>query len=46
MRRSRKLKKAKVVPVKAGATGKMTKNHTEILKIQAIPMGAHLVVVG
>ena len=46
MRRSRKLKKAKVVPVKAGATGMMTKNLTEILNIGAIPLGAHLVVAG
>ena len=32
VKRSWKLKNAKVVPVKAGATGMMTKNLTEILK--------------
>ena len=32
VKRSWKLKNAKVVPVKAGATGMMTRNLTEILK--------------
>ena len=44
MRRSWKLKNAKVVPVRAGPTGMMTKNLTEILNIGAIPLSAHLVV--
>ena len=46
MRRSWKLKNAKVVPVIAGPTGLMTKNLTEILNIGAILLGAHLVVSG
>jgi len=45
VRRSWKLKNAKVVPVIAGPTG-MTNNLTEILNIGAIPLGAHLVVAG
>ena len=46
VKRSWKLKNAKVVPVIAGPTGMMTKNLTEILNIGAIPLGAHLVVAG
>ena len=46
VRRSWKLKNAKVVPVKAGPTGMMTKNLVEILYIGAIPLGTHLVVAG
>ena len=46
VRRSWKLKNAKVVPVRAGATGMMTKNLTEILNIGVVPLGAHLVVAG
>ena len=39
VKRSWKLKNAKVVPVIAGAAGIMTKNLTEILNIGAIPLG-------
>ena len=46
VRRSWKLKNVNVVPVIAGPTGKMTKNLTDILNIEAIPLGAHLVVAG
>ena len=46
MRRSCKLKNAKVAPVIAGPTGMMTKNLTEILNIGAIPLGTYLVVAG
>ena len=46
VRRSRKLKNAKVVSVIAGVTGMMTKNLTEKLNIGAIPLSAHLVVAG
>ena len=46
MRRSWKLKNAKVVPVIAGRTGMMTKNLTEILNIGAVPLGTQLVVAG
>ena len=46
MRRSWKLKNAKVVPEIAGPTGMMTKNLTEILNIGAIPLGDHLVLAG
>ena len=46
VKRSWKLKNAKVVSVIAGLTGMMTKNVTEILNIGEIPMGAHLVVAG
>ena len=46
VKRSCKLKNAKVVPVIAGATGMMTKNLTIILNIGAVSLGAHLVVVG
>ena len=46
VRKSWKLKNAKVVPMKAGHTGMMTKNLTEILNIGDIPLGTHLVVAG
>ena len=46
VRRSWKLKNAKVVPLIAGRTGMMTKNLTEILNIGAVPRGAHLIVAG
>ena len=46
VKRSWKLKNAKVVPVIAGATGMITNNLTEILNMGAIPLGAHLVAAG
>ena len=46
VRRSWKLKNAKVISVIAGPTGMMSKNLTEILNTGAIPLGAHLVVAG
>ena len=46
VKRSWKLKNAKVAPVIAGPTGLMTKNLTEILNIGAIPLDAHLVAAG
>ena len=46
VRRSWKLKNAKVVPVISGPTGMMTKNLIEILNTGAIPRGAHLVAAG
>ena len=46
VRRSWKLKNAKVVPVIVRAPGMMTKNLTEILNIGAVPLGAHLVEAG
>ena len=46
MRRFWKLKDAKLVPVKAGPTGMMTKNLIEILNNGEIPLGAHLVMDG
>ena len=46
VRRSWKLKNAKVVPVIAGPTGMITKNLTEIFNIRAMTLGAHLVVAG
>ena len=46
VRRSWKMKIAKVIPVIAGATGLMKRNLTEILNIEAVPLGAHLLVAG
>ena len=46
VRRSWKLKNAKVAPVTAGAAVMMIKNLTEILNIGAVSLGAHLVVAG
>ena len=46
VRRSWKLKNAKVVPVIVGPPGMVTKNLTEILNIGAVPLGAYLVVAG
>ena len=46
VRRSWKLKNVKIVRVKAGPTGMMTKNLTEILNIGAVPLGTHLVAAG
>ena len=46
VRRSWKLKNAKVVPVIAGLKEMMIKNLTEILNTGVVPLGAHLVVAG
>ena len=46
VRRSWKLKNAKVVPVIAGPAAMMIKNLAEILNIGASPLGDHLVVAG
>ena len=43
VKRSWKLKSAKVVPVIVGATGMMRKNLTEILNREPIVLGTHLV---
>ena len=46
VRRSWKLKNAKVVPVIAGLKEMMIKNLPEILNTGVVPLGAHLVVAG